>query len=94
MSPQDTQLNTISCFFLPKIKFHVNTNELSGHSKRRPKYGFQDRLLLNAGQKYCRRLQGEHSAINSTCIKLPFVIKIFLSIFNMLSGLFLKDGVY
>ena len=30
---------------------------LSGHSKRRPKIGFQDRLLLNAGQKYCRMLQ-------------------------------------
>ena len=26
---------------------------LSGHSKRRPKIGFQDQLSLNAGQKYC-----------------------------------------
>ena len=25
--------------------------------------GFRDQLLLNAGQKYCRMLQGEHSAI-------------------------------
>ena len=39
--------------------------------------------LLNAGQKYCRMLQGEHSALLSTFIKLPFVIKIFvLSIFE------------
>ena len=30
---------------------------LSGHSKRRPKLGFQDRLSLNAGQKYCRMLR-------------------------------------
>ena len=30
---------------------------LSGHSKGRPKIGFQGRLLLNAGQKYCRMLQ-------------------------------------
>ena len=30
---------------------------LSGHSKRRPKIGFQDRLSLNEGQKYCRMLQ-------------------------------------
>ena len=30
---------------------------LSGHSKRRPKFGFQNRLSLNAGQKYCRMLQ-------------------------------------
>ena len=42
------------------------------------KFGFQDQLLLNAGQKYCRMLQGEHSAILSTFIKLPFVIKIFV----------------
>ena len=33
------------------------------------KIGFQDRLSLNAGQ-------GEHSAILSTFIELPFVIKI------------------
>ena len=44
---------------------------------------FQDQLSLNAGQKYCRVLQGEHSAIVLTFIKLPFVIKIFvLSIFG------------
>ena len=30
---------------------------LSGHSKRKPKIGFQDRLSLHAGQKYCRMLQ-------------------------------------
>ena len=47
------------------------------------KIGFQYQLLLNAGQKYCRMLQGEHSAILLTFIKLPFVIKIFiLSIFE------------
>ena len=56
--------------------------DLSGHSKRRAKIGFQDRLLLNAGQKYCRMLQGEHSAILLTFIKLQFVIKVFLSIFD------------
>ena len=54
------------------------------HTKR-PKIGFQDQLSLNAGQTYCRMLQGEHSAILSTFIKLPFVIKIFvLSIFEWL----------
>ena len=45
---------------------------------KRPKIGFQDQLLLNAGQKYCRMLQGEHSAILLTCIKLPFVINVFI----------------
>ena len=39
--------------------------------------------MLNVGQKYCRMLQGEHSAILSTFIKLLFVINIFiLSIFE------------
>ena len=52
---------------------------------KRPKIGFQDQLSLNAGQKYYRMLQGEHSAILLTFIKLPFVINIFvLSIFEWL----------
>ena len=38
------------------------------------KNGFQDPLSLNAGQKYSR----EHSAILSTFIKLPVVIKTFV----------------
>ena len=50
---------------------------LSSHSKRTPTIGFQDQLSLNAGQKYCRMLQGEHSAILSTFIKLLFVMKTF-----------------
>ena len=46
---------------------------------------FSRPILLNAGLKYCRMLQGEHSAILSTFIKLKFVIKIFvLSIFEWL----------
>ena len=52
---------------------------------KRQKIGFLDQLWLNAGQKYCRMLQGEHYAILLTFIKLPFVIKIFvLSIFERL----------
>ena len=45
--------------------------------KKKPKIGFQDQLSLNAGQKYCKMLEGEHSAILSTFIKLPFVFKTF-----------------
>ena len=45
---------------------------------KRLKIGYQDQSSLNAGQKYCRTLQGEHSAILLTSIKLPFVIKIFV----------------
>ena len=56
---------------------------LSMHSKRNPKFGFQYRLSLNAGQKYCSMLQGEHSTMLSTPIKLPFPIKtLVLSIFK------------
>ena len=46
--------------------------------KKNTKIGFQDRLLLHADQKYCGMLQGEHSAIISTFIKLPFSIKTFV----------------
>ena len=50
---------------------------------KRPKIGFKDQLSLNAGQKYCRMLQGEDSVMLSTFIKLPFVNKTFvLSIFE------------
>ena len=50
--------------------------------KKNKKICFQYQLSLNAGQKYCRMLQKEHSAILSTFIKLPFSIKTFvLSIF-------------
>ena len=40
---------------------------------KRPQIGFQDQLSLNAGQIYCRMLQGEHSAILSTFSKLPIL---------------------
>ena len=43
----------------------------------------QDQVSLNAGQKYCRMLPLAYSAIQTTFIKLRFVIKIFvLSIFE------------
>ena len=50
---------------------------------KKKKIVFQGKLLLHAGQKYCRMLQQEYSTIHLTFIKLPFVIKIFvLSIFE------------
>ena len=48
------------------------------------KIGFHYRLSFKAGQKYCRMLQGEHSAILSTFIKLPFSITTLFCLF--LSG--------
>ena len=45
---------------------------------KRPKIVFQYQLSLNAGRKYCKMLPLEHSAMLSTFIKLPFVIKILV----------------
>ena len=47
---------------------------------KRPKIGFKDQISLKAGQKYCRMLQGEQSAILSTFIKI-FVLSIFEFLF-------------
>ena len=55
----------------------IYSKTYDGHSQKDPKIGFRDQLSLNAGQKYCRMLQGEHSAKLSTFIKPPFVISIF-----------------
>ena len=53
---------------------------LSSLSNRRPKIGFQDQLLVNAGQKYCRMLLESILQYFRPFIKLPFVFKTFLSI--------------
>ena len=58
----------------------------------RPKIDFQDQLSLNTGQRYCRVLQGEHSAVYSTFIKLPVVIKTF--VLSILSGHFTQVLLY
>ena len=55
---------------------------------KRAKIGFQYQSSLNAGQKYCRMLQGEHSAI----LSLPFVIKSF--VLSILSGRFTQALLY
>ena len=59
---------------------------------KRPEIGSQALLSLNAGQKYCRMLQGEHSAIHSTFIKLLFVIKVFVLL--IFSGCFTQVLLY
>ena len=57
---------------------YSKTCEKKTTTLKKTKKGFQDQLSLNAGQTYCRILQGKYSAILSTFIKLPFVIKIFV----------------
>ena len=49
--------------------------------QKKTKIDFQNRLSLTAGQKNCRMLQREHSAILSIFIKLPNVIKIVFCLF-------------
>ena len=79
----DQHKQTITRPYQEKISCRNTGACLKWLLSERPKIGFQDQLLLNAGQKYCRMLLGEHSAILLTFIKLPFVLKIFvLSIFS------------
>ena len=71
--------------YKPSILFYgTNSKTCLKHSlKKNTEIGFQYQLSFNAGQKYCRMLQGEHSTILLTFIKLPFSIKFFvLSIFK------------
>ena len=63
-----------------KVLRYIKTCVKSPLSKR-PKIVFQDQLLLNACQKCFRMLQGEHSAILWTFIKLPFVIRSLFCLF-------------
>ena len=64
----------LHCTLLILCKGAYSKTCLKWPLKKNTKIGFHDQLWLNAGQKYCRMLQGEHSAILSTFIKLPFVI--------------------
>ena len=72
----------IKCW-LSRLEFTNSKTCLKQPLKKKTKIDFQGQLSLNAGQKYCRKLQGEHSAILLTFIKLLSVIKVFvLSIFE------------
>ena len=44
-------------------KLHRTTVNLKRSLRKKTKIGFLDRLSLNAGQKYCRMLQGEVKSI-------------------------------
>ena len=77
--------------WVSKIR-HTVKHFLSSHSKKNTKIGFQYRLSLNADQKHCRMLQGEHSAMLSTSIKLPFSLRSLVCLF--LSGRFTQVLLY
>ena len=61
---------------------HTVKPVLSGHSKGRPKIGFQDRLSLNAGQKYCRMLQESILQYFRPSLSYHLSLRPFLSIFE------------
>ena len=81
-------LGSFACFFVQTYIFKTFFQKYSKTClmwplNLRPKACFQDQLSLNAGQKYRVMLQGEHSAMLSAMIKVPFTIKTFvLSIFE------------
>ena len=52
--------------------------------KKETKIGFKDRLLLIAGQKYCRMLQREHSAILTPSLSYHLSLRSLFCLF--LSG--------
>ena len=45
-------------------------------------FPLQDQLSLNAGQKYCRMLQGEHSEYFRPSLSYHLSLRSFLSIFG------------
>ena len=69
-------LLTVQNFHQLLFSFLCCSHITGNHKEFKP--GFQDHLSLNAGQTYCRMLQGEHSVIRLTYIKLPIVNKIFV----------------
>ena len=60
-----------------KFKFFYKACDQTGHAKEEKRKDFQDRLSLNAGQKYCRMLPGAFCN-TLACIKLPPVFKTFI----------------
>ena len=68
----------LNCLAFPLVVVKYSKTGLKRPLSKRPTIGFQDQLMLNEGQKYCRMPPLEHSVILSTFIKLPIVIKIFV----------------
>ena len=84
--------NTTYLYITKKCIFMYSKTCLKQPLKKKTKIGSQDQLSLNAGQKYCRMLQEEHSAILSTFIMLSLVFKTFVCLF--LSGLLRQILLY
>ena len=82
-----------SCSFLLVYQYTVYSKIcVKWPLSKRLKIGFQGQVSLNAGQKYCRMLQGEHSAIHLTFIKLHLLLRSLFCLF--LSGRFTQVLLY
>ena len=60
---QQQQLSNFESLCSPNASHHTSAQSVKQPFSKRPRIGFQDQLLLNASQKYCRILQGEHWSI-------------------------------
>ena len=84
LSPQHTQLNTISYIFLPQIKLNTEKTVLSGDSKIRPKLVFKTGYRLRQAKiiSECSK-GGGGSSILLTFFKVQFVkIVLCMSMFE------------
>ena len=57
--------NDFLCLYIVIIYITYSKTCVKRPLSKRPQIGFQDKLSLNAGQKYCRMLQGEHLSLKS-----------------------------
>ena len=77
--------HSLLCVFLLTILFYTiyiySKTYLKQSLSKRPQIVFHDQLSLDAGQKNCRLLQKEHSAILSTFIKLPLSLRSLFCLF-------------
>ena len=63
-----TKQSTLLLFWSMKLAVVCTVKPvLSGHSKNKQTKGLNEKWLLNKGQKYCRMLPLEHSAIEAFC---------------------------
>ena len=75
----------VSNYFSDK-EFVCTVNLCKTATLKRPKIGFQEQLSLNAGQKYCRMLPLEHSAILRA--SLSYQLSLRSLFYQILSGRF------
>ena len=90
--PDQNELSNLRLCLLRPIQKKPVSN---CHSQKDRKLVFNNIYRLIQAKSIAEMLQGEHSAILSTFIKLPFVIEIFVCLFDSLrpiNNLSVKQG--